>query len=168
MTVWREGDLELRLPLKALGRKFDDASHGLSHCMKAVDFIVELEDRILFIEFKDPENPRARPAARATFVKEFQSGEIDSDLTVKYRDSFLYEWAAGRLNKPVHYLVLVAITSMDAAMLLNRTDALKRQLPFDGPANGAWLRKIAEQCLVFNIDAWNRYLPNFSVTRVGT
>ncbi len=87
MTVLREGDLELRLPAEALGRRFDDASHGLSHCMKAVDFIIELADKILFIEFKDPEHPRARPAAQAAFVKEFQNGEIDSSLVIKYRDS---------------------------------------------------------------------------------
>ena len=41
------------------GRKFDGADHGLT-CMKAVDFIVELEDRYLFIELKDPDDPEAR------------------------------------------------------------------------------------------------------------
>jgi len=62
MTTLAEGDLQIALPAGAAGRKFDDgATHGLSHCMKAVDFIVELEDRILFIEFKDPDHPTAHP-----------------------------------------------------------------------------------------------------------
>lgn len=38
-------------------RRFDDASHGLSHCMKAVDFIAESKDHILLIEVKDFEAP---------------------------------------------------------------------------------------------------------------
>ncbi|MGC8733127.1 MAG: hypothetical protein ACP5RC_12855, partial [Halothiobacillaceae bacterium] len=60
MTVLAEGDLQITLPAGVVGRKFDDeASHGLSHCMKAVDFIIELEDRTYFVEFKDPENPNA-------------------------------------------------------------------------------------------------------------
>ena len=167
MTTLREGDLELSVPLRATGRTFDDATHGLSHCMKAVDFVVELPDRILFIEVKDPENPAATCADQAEFISRFQSGEIDRDLALKYRDSFLYEWAASRLAKPIHYFVLVAIAAMDAAMLLSRTDALKRQLPFDGPGSGAWTRRIATQCVVLNIDAWNQYLPSFPVKRLG-
>jgi hypothetical protein len=49
MNVLTEGKLQIKLPAGAIGRKFDDsASHGLSHCMKAVDFIVEMEEQILF------------------------------------------------------------------------------------------------------------------------
>ena len=53
MTLLREGDLEVEFVDANNGRKFDE-EYGLSHCMKAVDFIVEFEDRYLFIEFKDP------------------------------------------------------------------------------------------------------------------
>ena len=54
MTMLAEEDLQITLPAAVTGRKFDDkTTHGLSHCMKAVDFIVELKDRVLFIEFKE-------------------------------------------------------------------------------------------------------------------
>lgn len=47
MTVLIEGNLQITIPGAVQARKFDDgASHGLTHCMKAVDFIVELADRI--------------------------------------------------------------------------------------------------------------------------
>jgi hypothetical protein len=94
MTVLAEDDLQITLPAGVVGRKFDDeVSHGLSHCMKAVDFIVELDDRTYFVEFKDPENPNATPKDSAAFLKKFMSGAIDSDLKTKYRDSWLYEHA---------------------------------------------------------------------------
>ena len=48
-----EGDLEMDIPDVVDGRKFDGDGHGLNRCMKAVDFVVELADRYLFIEFKD-------------------------------------------------------------------------------------------------------------------
>ena len=58
MTTLSEGDLRLTLPASVNGRKFDDdEQHGLSHCMKAVDWILELPDRICFIEVKDPDAP---------------------------------------------------------------------------------------------------------------
>ena len=42
MTVIAEDDLQIKLPAGAKARKFDDQNvHGLSHCMKAVDFIVQ-------------------------------------------------------------------------------------------------------------------------------
>ena len=68
--------------------------------MKAVDFIVEEENRVLFVEFKDPEHPNAMERDRAKFIQEFSSGELDNDLKYKYRDSFLYEWASDNTNKP--------------------------------------------------------------------
>ena len=81
--------------------------------MKAVDFIVERSNCYLFIEFKDPQAPRAtgRPQQQI-FIQDFQSGKIDTDFICKYRDSFLYEWASGRATKPIHFLVLVALNTL--------------------------------------------------------
>jgi hypothetical protein len=60
VTTISEGDLQITLPAGATARKFDDqTTHGLSCCMKAVDFIVELDNLTYFIEFKDPDNPNA-------------------------------------------------------------------------------------------------------------
>ena len=39
----------------------------------------------------------------------------------------------GQVNKPIHYLVLIAIDSLTEADLLTRTDELKRILPVEGP-----------------------------------
>ena len=54
MTTFTEDDLQVTFNNVVHARRFDDSSHGLSHCMKVVDFVVELHDRYLFIEFKDP------------------------------------------------------------------------------------------------------------------
>ena len=69
--------------------------------MKAVDFIVELLDCYLFIEVKDPQAPQTPKPSRNEFLRRLKSGELDQDFKYKYRDSFLYEWASGRTNKPI-------------------------------------------------------------------
>ena len=146
--------------------KFDDnASHRLSHCMKAVDFIVEFDDRYIFIEVKDPQHPNAREANQAATLQSFQSGEMDRDFQYKYRDSFLYEWASGRADKPIYYFILFAWDDLDSATLHRRTVALQRDLPV-GRAATSWRRPIAYGCGVFNIDTWNRNLPQCLVTRL--
>lgn len=168
MMTLAEGDLQIVLPDGAVGRKFDDAAtHGLSHCMKAVDFIVELEDRILFIEFKDPDDPTAVAARQQRFMKEFRSGALDNTLKTKYRDSFLYEWGAGRVTKPIYYLVLIGASSLSEAELLARTDALKRQLPTLGPGDRPWKKPFVAGCSVMNIETWNKALSQFPVSRLS-
>ena len=144
MTSFIEDDLQITFNNVREARKFDDASHGLNNCMKAVDFIVELDDRYLFIEFKDPQNPRARKKDQQKFIQQFQTGQIDEDLKYKYRDSFLYEWAAGRVNKPIYYFVLVALDSLDTAYLSRRTDELRGKLPMVVPNLVPWTRPIVE------------------------
>ena len=167
MTVLREGDLQITINNAIEVRKFDDgASHKLSHCMKAVDFVVELTDRYLFIEVKDPQDPQALSENSDKFIQKFQSGQIDEEFKYKYRDSFLYEWAAGRANKPVFYLVLIALDSLTEPLLLNRQKELERKLPLYGPGSRPWTHPIVGGCGVFNIDSWNRNLPEYPVSRL--
>lgn len=166
MTTLTEGNLQIIFPAAAKARKFDDASHGLSHCMKAVDFIAELKDRYFFIEFKDPHKPGVPQKERDEYVKKFLAGSIDEDFKYKCRDTFLYEWATERVGKPIHYLVLVAIDTLTDAELLARTDDLKRKIPLSGPASGAWKRSFIAGCAVFNIAAWNKHMSAYPVSRM--
>ena len=167
MTTLKEGNLQITFPPAANARKFDDdATHGLSHCMKSVDFIVEEDDRVLFIELKDPENPRAPDRKKVAFVESLNSGRLEDDLKYKYRDSFLYEWARGNVGKPIHYWILIAIGELTDADLLARTDEIKRTLPLRGPKSGMWRRSLAAGCVVFNIQTWNQHLPEYPITRI--
>ena len=80
MTTLTEGNLQIIFPRGATARKFDDkSSHGLSHCMKAVDFIVELTDRVLFIEIKDPQHPLALENDSRKFIDKFLAGSLDAE-----------------------------------------------------------------------------------------
>ena len=166
MTVFIEGDLQITIANVLDARKFDDNSHGLSHCMKAVDFVVELPDMYLFIEFKDPEHPSSKTEQRQQFTQSFSSGELDEELKYKYRDSLLYEWASGRADKPVRYYILVAIEELTEANLQARTEGLRGKLPVSGPSS--WTRQIVQNCAVFNLATWNERLPNFQVRRLSS
>lgn len=168
MTTLIEADLEITLPPSARARKLDEPNtHGLSHCMKAVDFVVELAEKIYFIELKDPDNPAATPARRAKFLLKLTSGTLDADLQRKFRDSFLYEWASNRTNKPIVYLVLLGMASLSPTDLLMRTESLKKQLPLSGPFGKAWPRPYVSGCAVMNLAAWNKNLGSMPVRRIS-
>ncbi|MDD9812442.1 MAG: hypothetical protein OXU71_12215 [Gammaproteobacteria bacterium] len=164
----QEGDIQITPKRGIQIRKFDDAaSHGLTHCMKSVDFIMERRDKILFIEIKDPDNPQAGAANRDRFIGEFASGSIDADLVYKCRDSFLYEWASGGVQKPVHYYVLIAVENLTGVDLLARTDALKRKIPLRDQTGGRWKRAPIAACAVFNIKTWNEHMTDCPARRIS-
>ena len=167
MTVLVEGNLQITIQNAVGARKFDDQqTHRLSHCMKAVDFVVEFDDYYLFIEIKDPQNPRAPARETNRFARSFLSGEIDDELRFKYRDSFLTEWADERADKPIDYLVLIALDQLSPPDLLTRQDQLRRLLPLQRPGPRPWPRPIVRNCGVFNIATWNTTFPNYQVTRL--
>ena len=163
MTVLTEGNLQITINDAASARKFDGPGHGLSHCMKAVDFVVEFPGHYLFIEIKDPQ---ASLQATAGYSQRFTSGQIDEDFKYKYRDTFLYEWATGRANKPVDYLMLIALDTLKPADLLIRIRDMERKLPLLKLASGQWTRQIVRNCYVLNIASWNHHFPQYPVTRL--
>ena len=167
MTSIREGNLEFTFPANVTPRKFDSTSHGLSHCMKAVDLIVEESRRILYIEIKDPDHPKAKQQDRVEFIESFQKGKLSEQLKYKYRDSFLYEWASKRHSKPIHYFVLIALESIGSAELLVLKDGLSRSLPVGVNSSTPWKRPIANECIIFNLNSWNRHLSNYPVKRLS-
>jgi len=165
MNVFTEGNLRIEFPSNVSARKFDDSAHGLSHCMKAVDFIVEEHDRVSYVEIKDPDHPCAKEEDKEKFASRFQSGSLDHDLQYKYRDTFLYQWAAGKTNKPIFYWVIIAIETLKEPQLPVRSECLRRKLPV-GPYPGTWTRPIATDCMVFNVSTWNRYQKRFPLSRI--
>ena len=163
-----EGDLQIDIKGVVNAWKFDEpSSHGLSHCMKAVDFIVERPNSYLFIEFKDPQAPGAKGQSQQIFIQRFQSGKIDEDFKYKYRDTFLYEWASGRAAKPIHFLILVALNTLTTSELGRRTDALKKKLPLQRSKPSPWRRPFVQSCNVFNLVTWNQYNSDLPVSRLS-
>ena len=167
MTILSERDLNISVAGVIEERKFDGKEHGLRHCMKAVDFVVELPDRYLFIEIKDPQQSGVPEMRKNAFIRKLHGGQLDEVLKYKYRDSFLYEWAAGRADKPVSHLVLIALDTLDGATLLTRQEALVQKLPLAIPQSVPWPRPIAAGCGVFNIASWNRTFPQYPIERTS-
>ncbi|MBN1591635.1 MAG: hypothetical protein JW941_00135 [Candidatus Coatesbacteria bacterium] len=168
MSLFREGDLEFDFRKATSSRRFDDESHGLTHCMCAVDFIVELPDRILFVEAKDPQNPSARPAAIQNFIGELESGSlIQKKLVPKCRDSYLYELSMGRLGKPVYYIVLVVLSALTKADLAHQSDLLNKYIPVEGPPENHWKDRFIQDSMIMDLEAWGKHFPRFPVRRLS-
>jgi len=159
--ILREGMLQFAFSESKNAFRFDEEDsslpnfHGLSHCMKAVDFIVEYPDHYLFVEIKDPRDP-----SRYNTDKDINA--LINDLVVKFRDTFLYRWAEGKLNKPVYYQCLIELDNVQTLYIMNK---LKNKLPIESQPS-RWLKPLAKRCFVANVDKWNKEFPNMQITRV--
>ena len=165
----RERDIEIEFTNAIDGLIFDQMKsgqpnyHGIGE-MHRVDFIVEFEDAIVFVEVKDPGNPKARVEGLEKFQKELNDGTLSSTFAAKFIDSFFYRWAEDRLTKTVHYLSLVTLDSED---LPNFSDEIANKLPPFGKNSSRWQRHPVQNCQVFNIETWNENFPKWPVTRLA-
>lgn len=161
-----EGRIRIELPEGAKGWKFDDpVKHGLTHCMKSVDFIIEFNKEIYFLEIKDPSAaPSEIQKDKRRFLRQFTGGELDQDLYYKYRDSYLYLTGLNEIIQPAVYLVLIIDDDLTDASLMTRMDELKRKLPMQGPSSKPWPRPFIKDCVVFNARNWNKNIPHFRLS----
>ena len=165
--ILREEGLQIEFPNGTNVRKFDDnTTHGLSHCMKAVDFIVELKDRYYFIEFKDPDNPKALQKQQDEWDISLINKSLHMKLTYKYRDSFLYLWATDSIDKPVFYLVLLCRESLTEYEMMHQKDKLAKILPTAKTSKHLFKRNFVEDCEVFNLKTWNKRFPKYPISRI--
>lgn len=133
--------------------------------MKAVDWVMVQQDKICFVELKDLDASVAtRHDQRSWYLGDLEAGRKDDDLVRKFRDSFIYQWAIGKVDKPIVYLVVIACCALDCAMLTHRADALRRKLPSGVP--DVWKRGIAADVLVLNERTWNDQFGNFPMVRI--
>lgn len=167
----RERDLEIDFTNAIDAIVFDQMTadqpgyHGIGQ-MHRVDFIVELEEAILFVEVKDPGNPKAQAKGLAKFHGELQDGTLSDTFAAKFIDTFLYRWAEECLQKPVHYISLVTLEENE--LLPNFSDEIAKKLPPMGKSVPRWKRQLVENCQVFNIELWNASFPKWPVVRVSS
>ncbi len=128
--------------------------HGLSHAMKAVDIVVELENEYLFVEVKDFYAPE-------DYHDKDHFKHLTDALKYKYRDSFLYRWAENKVEKPVYYLCLL---TLDNALISRMNKEIRIHLPSGRPID-RWEKELLHESLVLNEERWNHNFPKWPVSR---
>ena len=161
-----EGSIRIAVPANCQAQRFDGSSHQMSHCMKAVDFLIDTPTARILLEIKDPDAAMA-PETSTEYAEKLVLGQLDTDLYYKYRDSWLYLYAMGRRKRvPHYYFVLLGLTTFTTESLAQRSTALQRKVSLEGP-NGPWRNRFVDQLFVFNLESWNRSFPQLEAQRIG-
>ena len=162
MTLLTENDLEFDFSSALEAIVFDNDVLHKPSTLKRVDFIAEFNDRFIFLEVKDPDVPGVvDPEALRT---KLLSGNLIPDLAGKYRDSLWFRTLSGKAAKPIHYVVLLSMASLDPALLLAKQDELKRSLPL---THSDWSNPCAQACVILNFDQYKKQFGPNSVRRLS-
>ena len=143
--------------------------HGMP--MKAVDVVAEFEDRYIYLEIKDFSNPKkyrvlgeGNTASKVSQRKSDRFVELKNELKYKYRDSYLFRHAEGKVEKPVGYICLLSLDNTHSGIMQKE---LSRDLPVGKKhPHARWKRAIAESCQVVNLQKWNELFPKWPAKRL--
>jgi hypothetical protein len=163
MTVLIENDLAFDFGSALEAIVFDDDALHNPSTIKRVDFIAEFNDRFVFLEIKDPDQPGA--ANPEAFKTKLLTGNLIPDLAGKYRDSSWFRTLSGKATKPIHYVVLLSMASLDPALLLTKQDQLKSSLPI---THTDWSAPCASGCAILNLEQYKKQYGQNSVRRLST
>jgi hypothetical protein len=139
--------------------KFDEPDnlsphyHGVTQ-LKAVDVMVELSNKYLFIEIKTFDD-ETLSSLRAT---DEHKTWLKNNLKTKYRDTFLYRYCEGKLKKPITYICLL---NFDSILLSHFRKILKKEIPEGNQNKNRWKKTILDKLLVVDANAWNRNLQEY-------
>ena len=163
MKTIQEGDLIFDVTLAINTEKFDDNKlHGNQSTIKRVDFIIEHPEEFIFFEIKDPDMPGA--ANPVHFREQLAGGNLIPDLASKYRDTLFFTTLRKIYDKRIVYVVLICMNSLDDALLLAKTDALKGAIPM---THKSWTQDSLFSCVILKLDAYKTAYGNESVWRAS-
>lgn len=148
------------LPLKFDQRDSNHAEfHDLAN-MPRVDFVVELDSDIYFIELKDTSRPDAADVGGATFMKKIANGKVEQSLAEKYLYTFFFRWAEMQLNKQVHYVCLI---TLEDPMVNILADDLATTLRHLLKPSKRWSLQPLASCQVHSLQSWTETFPEWPI-----
>ena len=129
--------------------------HGATS-LKAVDILAEGEEHWYYIEVKNFYDP-------ALYGQDCSEKQLREILKYKFRDTYLYRYAENKIAKPIIYICL--LVNLENPLCTRMRKTLLNELPIGRPTP-RWQFELVQNCIVVNIDRWNKNFPNWPVHHV--
>lgn len=132
-----------------------------------VDFVIEEEQRIICLEYK---NANIQNAANPGALQKKLSGEeFWKKMAKKFYGTLFLIWACNRnpAEKCIQYVLLIEVNpSMDNALKKRFTAKMLKQLPFDYNGRIEIKRKIIDKFMIMDLQEWRAAYPRYQVNNV--
>lgn len=125
-------------------------NRSVASLLSDVDFVVELEETMLLVEYKNASIPGA---ARPEAFKPSEDRHIDK-IARKFYDSLIFVWACG-YNKPLKYIYILEYPLGDSVTRKIIRNKIKSKLPFELQKCREVKRQMIYSFEVVSLDEWN-------------
>lgn len=130
-----------------------------------VDFIAQMNQEILFVEYKNANVPGA--AEPHAMLGKIRHGDFYTKIAKKFYDSLLLYWTLHGQDpeRPIKYILLIEAPLIDKKMRRQLTLKIGKQLPFEieGKTTGNSMITAFE---VVDLDEWKEKVPDIVVEEV--
>jgi hypothetical protein len=130
--------------------------HKANIPLKDADFLLEDEQTIMIVEYKNSDIQRARAASYKTPVFNPMEDKKIKNVVQKFYDSLHYVHLLGK-TKPVQYVYIVEAPNSDSTMRKRLREKIKVLLPFKLQESMHTGIKLIEGFDVLSIEEWNRH-----------
>lgn len=151
-------------------RKIDDEKLNYTHFMKNVDFIVYVNNIIVFIEVKNYNKKYSElqtEEEREDLISKFEYRKPENGHSYLYnfiqkaRDTFIREYSSNKLGKNIHYYVIVSMPDNISVVLRNMRKSLEINLPiFSNVDESLYTNQFIHTSNVLTEKSWNKFLKN--------
>lgn len=118
------------------------------------DFLLEDEEKIIILEYKNANTKKAREAGFKTKSFNPMEDKKFASIVRKFYDSYHYLYLLGK-DKPVEYIYVVETQNDDSTMRKRLRDRMKTQLPFALQDNMNTGIRLIDKVDVLSIEEWN-------------
>lgn len=140
-----------------------------SEYLSDVDFVIEEEQRILCLEYK---NSSVKNAANAdAFQRKLADEEFWKKVAKKFYGTVFLVWACNKnqMEKPIEYILLIQTNpGMDGVLKKRLTAKMMRQLPFKYDNRAEIKRKVINRFELVDLKEWNAKYPQYPVCEINS
>lgn len=134
-----------------------------------VDFVIEEEERILCLEYK---NANIRNAAKPeVFQRKIINEEFWKRIAKKFYGTVFLLWACNKneTEKPIEYILLMETNpGIDAALKKRFVAKMMRQLPFAYGSRAEIKRKVIDKFALVDVSEWNAKFPQYPIYGINS
>lgn len=135
-----------------------------SDYLSDVDFVVEEEEKLICLEYKNANFPNAdKPQV---FYQKLVEEKFWNNMTKKFYGTMFLVWACNKnpADKPVQYVLLVENNPvMDGALKKKVIMKMKGQLPFKYRDRNEIRRAVIDEFLLIDLKEWEERYPQYPI-----
>ena len=138
------------------------------HDLSAVDFVVETENNVFFIEVKNPDDKHSTIKNRKEFFNDLQNDLYPYKASAKFTNMLLRKWVTGDFyHKPIIFVFILEYKELSCVIRRKLKDKIFNRLPFSLNKQEFEGKERFEKFELLSIEEFIKLYPEFTIKEIA-